>query len=235
MASSICKNFMLSPLSISDINPSFKAPFAGFSLILNFEIITKNNRLTCIIKAVVIPEKRCLDEIQQATQADVYFPVQEELKKEIIRNTTTRSTYIVLDMDGFRLTSSPFGTYACVGQVSVTTSDNMKRLHDHFSLRWPTFFYIFSISYRLSDTILTIATEESSTFMLSFNFTNMDQEIFKLIPQILPNIAHANAEPTSFDLFFTKYVNASQDLALSRLKLTQVEIIRLECRHRIYD
>jgi hypothetical protein len=63
------------------------------------------------------------------------------------------------------------------------------------------FVHIFDIieltAYRLSDTILTIATEESDTFMLTFNITNMDQEIIKLIPQILPNIAHANTEPTS--------------------------------------
>jgi hypothetical protein len=48
----------------------------------------------------------------------------------------------------------------------------------------------------------------------------------------LPNIAHANAEPTTFDLFFTKYVNTTQDLAFSRLKLTQTEIIRLDSRKK---
>ncbi len=56
----------------------------------------------------------------------------------------------------------------------------------------------------------------------------MDQEIIKLIPQILPNIAHANAEPSTFDLFFSKYVNTTQDQVFSRLKLTQTEIIRLD-------
>ncbi len=142
-----------------------------------------------------------------------------------------------MDNDRFRLTSSPFGTSACVGQISITTSDNMKRLHDHFfSKMADVFVHIFDIieltAYRLSDTILTIATEESDTFMLTFNITQMDQEIIKLIPQILPNIAHANAEPTSFDMFFSKFVNTSQDLALSRLKLTQTEIIRLESRKK---
>jgi hypothetical protein len=59
IASSVCKNFMLTPLTITELSPHFKAPYAGFSLILNFEIVTKNNRLTCILKAVVIPEQRC--------------------------------------------------------------------------------------------------------------------------------------------------------------------------------
>jgi hypothetical protein len=70
--------------------------------------------------------------------------------------------------------------------------------------------------------------------MLTFNITNMDQEIIKLIPQILPNIAHANTEPTTFDLFFAKYVNTTQDLAFSRLKLTQTEIIRLDSRKKAF-
>jgi hypothetical protein len=108
-----------------------------------------------------------------------------------------------MDNDKFRLTSSPFGTSACVGQIAVSTSDNLKRLHDHFfSKMADVFVHIFDIieltAYRLSDTILTIGTEESDTFMLTFNITNMDQEIIKLIPQILLSIAHANAEPTIF-------------------------------------
>jgi hypothetical protein len=67
MASSICKNFMLTPLTITDLSPYFKAPFPGFSLILNFEIVTRNDRLTCILKGVIIPEQSCLDEIQHVT------------------------------------------------------------------------------------------------------------------------------------------------------------------------
>ncbi len=136
MASSVCKNFMLTPLTITDLSPYFKAPFPGFSLILNFEIVTRNGRLTCVLKGVVIPEQRCLDEIQHVTQPDVDFPVQQELKKEIIKNTTSGSTYIVMDNDKFKLTSSPYGISACAGQIAVSTSDNLKRLHDHdFLLR----------------------------------------------------------------------------------------------------
>ena len=228
---------MLTPLTITDLSPHFKAPYAGFSLILNFEIVTRNDRLTCLLKGIIIQEQRCLDEIQHVTQSDIDFPVQQDLKKAIIKNTTSGSTYIVMDNDKFRLTSSPFGTSACAGQIAVSTSDNLKRLHDHFfSKMADVFVHIFDIieltAYWLSVTILTIATEESDTFMLTFNITNMDQEIIKLIPQILPNIAHANAEPTTFDLFFTKYVNTTQDLAFSRLKLTQTEIIRLDSRKK---
>ncbi len=95
-------NFMLTPLTITDLSPYFKAPFPGFSLILNFEIVTRNGRLTCVLKGVVIPEQRCLDEIQHVTQPDVDFPVQQELKKEIIKNTTSGSTYIVMDNDKFK-------------------------------------------------------------------------------------------------------------------------------------
>jgi hypothetical protein len=54
----------------------------------------------------------------------------------------------------------------------------------------------------------------------------------KLTPQILPDIANANTEPTTFDLFFAKYANITQDLAFSRLKLTQTEIIRLDSRKK---
>jgi hypothetical protein len=227
---------MLTPLTITDLSPHFKAPYAGFSLILIFEIVTRNERLTCKLKGVIIPEQRCLDEIQHVTQSDIDFPVQQDQKRTIIKNTTPGSTYIVMDNNKFRLTSSPFGTSACAGQIAVSTSDNLKRLHDHFFLKMAdVFVHIFDIieltAYRLSDTILTIATEESDTFMLTFNITNMDQEIIKLIPQILPNIAHANTEPTTFDLFFAKYVNTTQDLAFSRLKLTQTEI-RLDSRKK---
>jgi hypothetical protein len=228
---------MLTPLTITNLSPHFKAPYAGFSLILNFEIVTRNDRLTCLLKGIIIPEQRCLDEIQHVTQTDIDFPVQQDLKKVIIKNTTSGSTYIVMDNDKFRLTSSPFGSSACVGQIAVSTSDNLKRLHEHFfSKMADVFVHIFDIieltANRLNDTILTIATEESDTFMLTFNITNMDQEIIKLIPQILPNIAHANAEPSTFDLFFSKYVNTTQDLAFSRLKLTQTEIIRLDSRKK---
>jgi hypothetical protein len=146
MASSICKNFMLTPLTITDLSPYFKAPFPGFSLILNFEIVTRNDRLTCILKGVIIPEQRCLDEIQHVTQPDIDFPVQQDLKRAIIKNTTSGSTYIVLDNDKFRLTSSPFGTSACAGQIAVSTSDNLKRLHDHFfSKMADVFVHIFDI------------------------------------------------------------------------------------------
>ncbi len=79
-----------------------------------------------------------------------------------------------MDNDKFRLTSSPYGISACAGQIAVSTSD--KRLHDHFfSKMADVFVHIFDIieltAYRLSDTILTIATEESDTFMLTFNIT----------------------------------------------------------------
>jgi hypothetical protein len=56
---------------------------------------------------------------------------------------------------------------------------------------------------------------------------------FKLIQQTLPNKAYGNTEPTAFDLFFTKYVNTTQGLAFSRLKLTRTEIIRLDSRQRV--
>jgi hypothetical protein len=44
----------------------------------------------------------------------------------------------------------------------------------------------------------------------------------KFVQQTLPNIVHANTEPTIFDLFFAKHANATQDLAFSRLKLTPI-------------
>jgi hypothetical protein len=54
----------------------------------------------------------------------------------------------------------------------------------------------------------------------------------KLIQQTLPNIAHANTEPTILDLVFAKHANATQDLAFSRLKLTQTEKRKLDSRQR---
>jgi hypothetical protein len=54
----------------------------------------------------------------------------------------------------------------------------------------------------------------------------------KFIQQTLPNIVHANTESTIFDLFFAKHANATQDLAFSRLKLTQTEIVKLDSRQR---
>jgi hypothetical protein len=54
----------------------------------------------------------------------------------------------------------------------------------------------------------------------------------KFIQQMLPNIVHADTEPTIFDLFFAKHANATQDLAFSRLKLTQTEIMKLDSRQR---
>ncbi len=56
--------------------------------------------------------------------------------------------------------------------------------------------------------------------------------LLKLIPQILQNIAHASTEPTISDLSLAKYVNTTQDLAFSRLKLTQTEIMRLDSRKK---
>ncbi len=55
---------------------------------------------------------------------------------------------------------------------------------------------------------------------------------FKLIQQTLPNKVHAHTEPTAFDLFFTNYANATQDLTVSRLKLTRNEMTRLDSRQK---
>jgi hypothetical protein len=54
----------------------------------------------------------------------------------------------------------------------------------------------------------------------------------KFIQQTLPKRVHANTEPTIFDLALAKYVNATQDLAFPRLKLTQTEIMRLDSRKK---
>jgi hypothetical protein len=54
----------------------------------------------------------------------------------------------------------------------------------------------------------------------------------KFIQQTLPNIVHANTEPTIFDLFLAKHANATQDLAFSRLKLTQSEMMKLDSRQK---
>jgi hypothetical protein len=54
----------------------------------------------------------------------------------------------------------------------------------------------------------------------------------KFVQQTLPNIVHANTEPTIFDLFFAKHANVTQDLAFSRPKLTQSEIMKLDSRQR---
>ncbi len=40
------KNFMLTPLTITDLSPYFKAPFPGFSLILNFERVYNQKHST---------------------------------------------------------------------------------------------------------------------------------------------------------------------------------------------
>jgi hypothetical protein len=145
MASSVCKNFMLTPLTITDLSPYFKAPFPGFSLILNFEIVTRNERLTCILKGVIIPEQRCLDEIQHVTQPDVDFPVQQDLKREIIKNTTSGSTYIVMDNDKFKLTSSHTAYLHVQARLRFLLQTISRGCMTISFRKWPTFSCISSI------------------------------------------------------------------------------------------
>ena len=238
MAATVCSNFNLRPMSITDLPNKFRTPFSVYNLIFHFEIVTTEGRLTCIMKGVAIPEQRCLDEIQYSTTTDPLFPVQQELKEYIVKNMTAKSVYITLERERFRLTASPYGLSACVGEISINTSDNMKRLHDHFfSKTIEIFGHIFDVieltAYRLSDTLLTIAAEESSPFLLLANVTDLDHEIIDLIPSMLPNIAHTSTEPSSFELFFQQNVNSTEDKFLARLKVTQTEIMSLPSRQKI--
>ncbi len=61
LASTVCANFRLSPMSITDVPRHFKVPFSVFSLIYQFEILIVNGRLTCLSPNQILPEQQCLD------------------------------------------------------------------------------------------------------------------------------------------------------------------------------
>jgi hypothetical protein len=55
---------------------------------------------------------------------------------------------------------------------------------------------------------------------------------FKLIQKTLPSKVQAHTEPTAFDSFFINYANITQDLTVSKLKLTRNEMTRLDSRQK---
>lgn len=237
MASTVCNNFKLSPMSIKDIPRNFKVPFSVFSIVYHLEILSSNSRLTCLYPTKVVPEQECLDDIQLATQGDPSFPVQQQLKDFIVKNATASTVYIVQDLDKFRISSTPYGISACVGEISVTTSDGLKRLHQHFFAKLVDVFgHIFDVielnAYRLGDAILTIVTEESASYLLPADISEIEEGIVGLIPDLLPNIANAKSDESDFDLFFSKVVNKSQDLQLHELKNSLEDIKRLPDRKK---
>ena len=75
IASTVCGSFKLQPMSVLDIPRKFKVPYSVFSLIYHFEVLSSNNRLTCLYPTKVVPEHQCLDDIQIATQGDPSFLV----------------------------------------------------------------------------------------------------------------------------------------------------------------
>ncbi len=59
LARTVCENYRLSPLSITDISRYFHIPYP---LLFHFEIMISNDRLTCLTPTMVIPEHQCLDD-----------------------------------------------------------------------------------------------------------------------------------------------------------------------------
>ena len=236
-AGTVCSNFKLSPLTITDIPRDFKVPYSVPSLIYHFEILAANNRLTCLYPDKVVPEPQCLDNLHIATQNDVSFPVQQQLKEYIFKNMSSRNVYIVQELDKFRITSSPYGISACKGEIPVNTADGLKRLHSHFFAKLVDVFgHIFDVielnAYRLGDAILTLATEDNASFLLPTNVSEIDEGIIDYIPDLLPNIANAKTEDSDFDLFFKAAVNSTQDRKLHELKLSQTELKKLSDRKK---
>jgi hypothetical protein len=238
MASSVCTNFKLKPLTITDLPTDFKVPFSIYSLTFHFELYLSDDRLTCLTPSNVLSDTECLDLLQTVTKSDPSFPVQQELRDYLTKNmTTSKSLYLSMERNKFQLTPNSYGISACVGEIAVQTSNDIKRLHDHFFSKLIQIFeHIFDIIdltvYHLSDTLLTIAAEESDPIQLPFNVSSLDLEILELIPQLLPNIVNHNSEVTDFDLFFKTCVNTSQDAALYKLKLSQTEIKNLTEREK---
>ena len=234
MARTVCENYRLSPLSITDISRYFHIPYP---LLFHFQILTTGNRITCLTPSMVISEQQCLDDLQYATQLDLNFPQQQALKEYILNNVTAKTNYIVMNQNKFSLTPSHYGMSACLGEIPVDTSDSVKRLHEHFFTKLAEIFsHIFdtieTVSYRISETILTIAAEEDDTELLPANVTDIDQKIKGLIPLMLPNVARQDIEETSFEAFFTKIVNKTEDTALGQFRLSKTGLSTLSQRKK---
>jgi len=129
MAKTVCENYQLNPLSITDVNRFFHIPYP---LLFHFQVTASNNGLTCLTSNKIVPEQECLDDIQFATQADPTFPKQQFLKDYILKNLTAKAHYIMLNENKFSMVQSPYGNSACLGEMPFTTSASVKNSHEHF-------------------------------------------------------------------------------------------------------
>ncbi len=237
LSSTVCSNFGLPPMSITDLPEYFRVPFSVVSLIFHFEILLSDGRLTCLTPTKVIQEPFCLDTLQNVTKSDHRFPTQQALKTYIMNNLTSTSLFLIQDQGTFRLSATPYGVSACLGEIPTNTSNSIKRLHDHFfSKLTEVFEHIFDIietnAYRLTDTLLTIAAEEDSSFILTANISQINREIFNLLPTLLPAMTKPNYDQTHFDRFFAKYVNRSIDSEVDKLRASRTIIENLDDRKK---
>ena len=220
IAKTVCDNYGLKPLTITDITRHFYMPYP---LLFHLEIISSAGRLNCITPSKALSEQECLDDLELLTKLDKDFPQQQALKDYILKNISPKTAYITLAEDKFSVTDSYFGNTACMGEIPSATSESVKRLHEHFFSKLSEVFgHIFetieSVSYRLSETLLTLAAEEDDEEPSFINPTDVDREILDLIPTMLPNVATSDIEESGFDTTFSSLINQTHETELVNLK-----------------
>jgi hypothetical protein len=194
-----------------------------YPLLFHLEIISGAGRLNCITPSKALSEQECLDDLELLTKLDKDFPQQQALKDYILKNISPKTAYITLAEDKFSVTDSYFGNTACMGEIPSATSESVKRLHEHFFSKLSEVFgHIFetieSVSYRLSETLLTLAAEEDDEEPSFINPTDVDREILDLIPTMLPNVATSDIEESGFDTTFSSLINQTHETELVNLK-----------------
>lgn len=234
VAKTVCENYGLRPLTITDITKHFYMPYP---LLFHLEILSSAGRLNCITPTKALSEQECLDDLELLTTLDKDFPQQQAFKDYILKNISPKTAYITLAKDKFSVTDSYFGNSACMGEIPSATSNSVKRLHEHFfSELSEVFSHIFetieSVSYSLGETLLTLAAEEDDDEPSLINPTEVDREILALIPGLLPNVAKADSEESGFDITFSSLMNQTHETELVNLKNSKRVPKTLDIRKR---
>ena len=234
VAKTVCNNYGLRPLTITDITRHFYMPYP---LLFHLEIISSAGRLNCITPTKALSEQECLDDLELLTKLDRDFPQQQALKDHILKNISPKTAYINLAEDKFSVTDSYFGNTACMGEIPTATSESVKRLHEHFFSKLSEVFgHIFetieSVSYRLGETLLTLAAEEDEEEPSLTSPTDVDKEILDLIPSMLPNVANTDIKESGFDITFSSLMNQTHEAELVNLKNSKRVLKTLDIRKR---